>query len=109
MKLKTLFLVAIAMQCALAQAETQLYDIPLRDIDGKPASLKNYQGKVLLVVNVASKCGLTPQYSALQKLQTHFERLIEEWVGAEGRFSTWKTIECWSVGRWSWHLRMIRW
>ncbi len=43
-----------------------LYDIPLKDIDGKDTSLRAYEGKVVLVVNVASKCGLTPQYEALE-------------------------------------------
>ncbi len=50
-----------------------LYDIPLKDIDGKDTSLKPYRGKVLLVVNVASKCGLTPQYSALESLYERYK------------------------------------
>jgi len=45
-----------------------LADIPLTTLDGNPASLADYDGRALLVVNVASKCGLTPQYGALEQL-----------------------------------------
>ena len=45
-----------------------LYEIPLTTLDGQPASLGEHKGEVLLAVNVASKCGFTPQYTALQAL-----------------------------------------
>ena len=48
---------------------SDLYDIPIHTLQGKESSLAPYKGKALLLVNVASKCGLTPQYTGLQKLQ----------------------------------------
>ena len=52
----------------MAAKPKSVYDISVKRIDGKAASLGEYKGKVMLVVNVASKCGLTPQYSKLQSL-----------------------------------------
>jgi glutathione peroxidase len=47
---------------------SSIQNIPVKTIDGKPSSLNEFAGNVLLVVNVASKCGLTPQYEALEKI-----------------------------------------
>ena len=50
-----------------------LYDIPLTTLSGAPTSLGDYKGKAVLVVNVASKCGLTPQYEGLEKLHKRYK------------------------------------
>jgi glutathione peroxidase len=50
----------------------KIQQIPLQTIDGADASIGDYQGDVLLVVNVASKCGLTPQYTALESVHERF-------------------------------------
>lgn len=50
-----------------------IYDFTVKDIKGQDVSLKNYEGKVLLIVNVASKCGLTPQYEGLEALYKQYK------------------------------------
>jgi glutathione peroxidase len=50
-----------------------VYDIPLRTIDGRETSLREFAGRALLIVNVASKCGHTPQYAGLEQLQRDHE------------------------------------
>jgi glutathione peroxidase len=60
------FLASLLLMTASAVHAGSIYDIAVKDIDGKDTSLSAYKGKVFLVVNVASKCGNTPQYASLE-------------------------------------------
>ena len=54
-------------------AAAGIYGFTLNSIDGKPAPLADYKGKVILLVNVASQCGYTPQYSALEAIYEKYK------------------------------------
>jgi glutathione peroxidase len=57
----------------ISAAVKSIYDFTMKSIDGKPVSLSEYHGKVLLLVNVASKCGFTPQYAGLEALYEKYK------------------------------------
>ena len=57
----------------MSLAAANLYDFSLNTIDGAPAPLSTYRGKAILLVNVASNCGYTPQYAGLQKLYEKYK------------------------------------
>jgi glutathione peroxidase len=63
-----MLLLIAGVPAAHGDAGDSIYDFTVNDIDGNEVSLENYRGKVILIVNVASKCGFTPQYEGLQSL-----------------------------------------
>lgn len=65
---RAILLSAVVSIAISAAAADSIYDIPLKDIDGKDTTLAPYKGQVMLIVNVASKCGYTKQYAGLQEL-----------------------------------------
>jgi len=86
--MKKLFLITVAMYLMLSTTKSysfenremkgnnvdkSIYGFTVKDIDGKEIYLSQYKGKVLLIVNVASKCGYTPQYEGLQKIYEKYK------------------------------------
>ena len=64
---------ALLIMATSLLAASGIYSFTLNSIDGKPAPLADYKGKVVLVVNVASQCGYTPQYSALEAVYEKYK------------------------------------
>jgi glutathione peroxidase len=67
------FLLGVMIMATGASAASDIYEFTLNSIDGKPAPLAEYRGKVVLLVNVASRCGYTPQYSGLEALYRKYK------------------------------------
>lgn len=64
----------LAIAAAVAGAEAQsIYDFTMKSLDGQQVSLKSYSGKVVLLVNVASRCGFTPQYAGLESIYEKYK------------------------------------
>jgi glutathione peroxidase len=61
------------MATTVSFAASSVYEFTLPSIDGNPMPLSNFKGKVILMVNVASKCGFTPQYSAIEALHKQYK------------------------------------
>ncbi len=72
MKISPLLTALCLITTTMNAQTTTLYEIPLKDIDGRSTTLAPYRGKVMLIVNVASKCGNTKQYAPLQRLYTQY-------------------------------------
>jgi glutathione peroxidase len=73
MKKLSLVLMLCFATTAFAAPAKSIYDFTINSIDGQPVSLSSYKGKVVLLVNVASKCGFTPQYAGLEALYEKYK------------------------------------
>ncbi len=73
MKFTALFAAMTLVTALTASAAQTVLDVPVKNIDGKETALKEHKGKVILVVNVASKCGYTKQYTGLEAIQQKYK------------------------------------
>ena len=69
----TVMFCLLSFAVALIAGEKSIFDFTLNTIDGQPAPLATYKGKVVMLVNVASRCGYTPQYTALESIYEKYK------------------------------------
>ena len=72
--MKRLFFCLMAMMGMLPLSAQSIYDFKVKDDAGKEVSLSDYKGKVLLIVNTATRCGFTPQYKELEALYDKYAK-----------------------------------
>jgi len=71
--MKKVFVILALLGTTLMATEKTIYDFTLNSIDGQPTPFSNFKGKIVLLVNVASRCGYTPQYAALESIYEKFK------------------------------------
>ena len=71
--MKKLFVLLALLGTAAMATEKTIYDFTLNSIDGQPTPLSSFKGKIVLLVNVASRCGYTPQYAALESIYEKYK------------------------------------
>src|SRR3974390_1422698 len=71
--MKRLFALVALLGMSVMAAEKTIYDFTMNSIDGQPTPLSTFKGKVVLLVNVASRCGFTPQYAGLESIYEKYK------------------------------------